>query len=121
MFKWACRGQKEPAHMKAFNKKFKDTIIDIDNSEFIECTFNNCLIRYSGAGMVTMVGCNFNECRWEMTGASGATVQFLKSLYSDGEGNIKKLVLDLIYQITNGELGTKLEPVEKEQVSKNGK
>ncbi len=77
---------------KNIKNQYKRTTVKLDNNEFLQCSFDECTLQYSGTGPVSLVGCTFNKVQWTFDGAAQETLQFLRALYHGmGEGG-RKLV-----------------------------
>ena len=62
---------------------FKGMSILIDGSEYYECTFVRCTIRFGGKlEGLALVGCKFVDCTWELVYEADSTIEFLAQLYS---------------------------------------
>ena len=70
--------------MFARKQKFENVTIFLDGSSFIECTFENCNLIYSGLLPAALNTNSFNNCRWEFSGAAQNTVGFMADLYRAG-------------------------------------
>jgi hypothetical protein len=74
------------------NNTYENVKVKLDNSEFKECKFINCVMEYSGTGPVSLSGCSFENVNWVFTGPAQNTLQFLHGIYHGmGEGG-KKLI-----------------------------
>lgn len=93
----------------------RNEIVDLDGSEFVDCDFYSCTLRFSGIASYTMIGCLFSGCVFQLAGAAANTIQHLKGIYSGGDIGGKQLISDVIYHITNGEMG---EPLVKVMVDR---
>jgi hypothetical protein len=76
--------------MTHIKNTFKNCGVDLDNTEFIECRFEDCKMIYSALGPVGMTRCTFSNVKWEFKGGAANTIQFLKGMYHGmGEGGRK--------------------------------
>ncbi|MDJ1481871.1 hypothetical protein QNI16_15325 [Cytophagaceae bacterium YF14B1] len=75
---------------------YKGGVISIDNNEFIECIFEDCLIEYGGLGPITLQGCQFVNCNWRLVGPAQNTMLFLSSMYN-GFGDFGKQMVDGLF------------------------
>lgn len=67
-------------------KTFENCIVDLDGTEFIECSFRRSVVRYSGGELPAMVQCSFFETTFSVDQAAARTVKFLKAMSSPGSG-----------------------------------
>lgn len=73
---------------------FTDTVIDIDEHEYVDCKFVNCTFRYRGTLPVNLHGkTEIDGGRIELTACAANTAMVLKGLYDLG---MKKAVLDAL-------------------------
>ncbi len=63
---------------------FANETVALDGNDYLNCTFNNCEIVFSGTASVNLNGVNFNDCRWTFEGPAGMTVNFMTALYQAG-------------------------------------
>lgn len=82
-------------------KTFTDEVVELDNGEFVRCTFTRCTVVYSGGELPALVDNHFAECKWEFDGASARTLAFLTALHSAG-GDTRRLVEQTIQNLTSG-------------------
>jgi hypothetical protein len=73
--------------IKNVRNKYRNTLVQLDNNEFIDCEFEGCKMEYSGLGPVSLVGCKFTNVSWVFVGAAQNTLNFLRGIYHGmGEG-----------------------------------
>ena len=84
------------ADMFARKQKFENVTIFLDGSSFIECTFENCNLIYSGLLPAALNTNSFNNCRWEFSGAAQNTVGFMADLYRAGAQELIEATFDNI-------------------------
>lgn len=73
--------------MIAHGKKFHDIDVCLDGSTFVSCTFERCVLIFSGFLPVHLEANTISaDCKWEFTGAAANTVQFMRALHSHGGG-----------------------------------
>lgn len=61
--------------------------VQLDNNSFTKCTFDSCVLEFSGTGPVELNECKFNNVQWVFTGAAQNTLNFLHGMYNGmGEG-----------------------------------
>ena len=63
---------------------FTNETVFLDGNEYLNCTFTNCELIFSGTAGVTLQGINFNSCRWTFHGPAGTTINFMTALYQAG-------------------------------------
>lgn len=74
------------------DKHFIKDTIDLDGESFFNCTFTDCILRYSGGALPEMQACTFSDSTFELAGAADRTVIFITAMYHGmGEGG-KNLV-----------------------------
>ncbi len=61
------------------NQNLKDTTIKMDEHCFVNCTFSECILLFSG-GDFGLVDCRITNCEVRLAGAARKTIQFLKRL-----------------------------------------
>jgi hypothetical protein len=73
--------------IKNFKNKFVGGTVRLDNNEFINCSFEGCILEFSGEGVVSLVGCKFSNVTWAFVGSAENTLRFLRGIYHGmGEG-----------------------------------
>ena len=82
--------------MFARKQKFENVTIFLDGSSFIECTFENCTLIYSGLLPAALNTSSFKNCRWEFSGAAQNTVGFMADLYRAGAQELIEATFDNI-------------------------
>ena len=70
--------------MKRSYKTFKDQDVQLDDTIFEYCKFDNCKLIYSGMGKVSFNGCSFNNPHFTFTGPAANAIDFLTALYAAG-------------------------------------
>jgi hypothetical protein len=71
------------------NQTLANGIVALDDRIFMNCTYENCLLLYSG-GDVDFKAAVFRNCRFEFPGAAGRTIYILRTFglipqsFSDG-------------------------------------
>lgn len=88
--------------MLAFNKKFKDTVINLDGCTFEGCQFDQCTLIYSGLMPISLQSNAFNDCKWELAGSASNCIAFLAALY---HGGARELVEHTFEEIRKGGAG----------------
>ena len=83
----------------AKNKTIAKQTLTLDGATLIDSKFRNCTFVYSGLLPVSMVGCEFYDCRWEFSGPAKQTLGFLEAMHSMG-GGCAKLVETTFNKIT---------------------
>ena len=69
---------------------YENVTVQLDNSEFIRCTFQNCRFVFGGTGPVSMVECEYLGVLREFAGPAQNTLTFLRAMYHGmGEGGPK--------------------------------
>lgn len=49
----------------AINKEIK---VEVNNKDFENCRFENCVLQYSGLGLVGFKDCHFSNVEWYLLG-----------------------------------------------------
>lgn len=60
---------------------FRNTRVQLDNINYVNCSFDGCAVVYSGGGPIGLNSCNFTNCRWEFDGPAANTLKFLTLMY----------------------------------------
>jgi hypothetical protein len=63
------------------NNSFSGETVDLDNSAFRECSFENCALRFSATGPTELSGCRFEGSRLVPSGAAQLTLTYLRGFY----------------------------------------
>ena len=74
--------------MIAEGQTFKNIQVQLDGSTFRGCTFEACILLFSGLMPVSLDNNSFNDCRWEFTGSAALAVGFMTALYAGGGRDI---------------------------------
>ena len=78
--------------IRNINNKYENVTVKIDNNEFIDCKFVNCVMEFSGTGPVSLSGCSFLKVNWVFSGSAQITLQFLTAVYHGMGEHGKKLI-----------------------------
>jgi hypothetical protein len=84
--------------MIARRQTYEALQVCIDGETFIECTFKNCTIVYSGLMVGQIQGCRFEGCHWKFAGPARNALDFLGILYSIGDSG-KEVVEGIFREI----------------------
>jgi hypothetical protein len=60
------------------DRHFKNETVDIDGRRFLSCSFENCLLNYSGGDVEFGPGCSAVDCRPIFSGPAGKTLRLLQ-------------------------------------------
>lgn len=93
---------------KLYKAEIKNRIVELDGSEYIDCSFTECIMRFYGFQPYAMVDCKFDRCSFELAGPASNTIGYMNAMYKGGGEGGKALILDLIHKITGGEHGATL-------------
>lgn len=89
------------APLEIKNQIIRDQRVELDNKNFIDCKFDNCILVYKGENLFGLQGCGFRECNWVLEKYAGHTMRFLNSLYHGfGEGG-RIIAEELLNSIRN--------------------
>lgn len=61
---------------KVKDERFDRTEVILDGKEFADCSFENCMMVYSGDADCAFARCTFKDCMWLFEGAKGRTMRF---------------------------------------------
>lgn len=86
--------------MRFDNKTFKNETINLDNNEFHGCHIENCVLRFSGNGPVTMGNNSIIDSPFEFAGPAATTLSFMAGMYS---GGAKEIIEATFANIRKGE------------------
>ena len=68
-------------------RTFDGGAVDTDDTNFIDCVFDQVELRYGGGTHPAFQGCTFNGgMNWRFTGAALKTIQFLQRVASNEQG-----------------------------------
>ena len=67
--------------IKNIKNTYVGTKVRLDNNDFTECSFTNCILEFAGEGPVSLNKCSFANCQWAFVGPAQTTMQFLQSMY----------------------------------------
>lgn len=71
------------------NQTIKKCHVSLDGETFIQCSFINCKLIYSGLMPISLKNCTFENCNWSFSGPAKNTITFMKGLYSlDGSTSV---------------------------------
>jgi|GEM_PF-591642 hypothetical protein len=74
-------------------KNYSAESVVIDNTQFIDCNFNESTLIYEGLGPVGFQGCNFNSTKWSLDQYAMNTVGFLHAIYH-GMGSVGQQMVE---------------------------
>jgi hypothetical protein len=66
--------------------KFRNTRVPLDGQEFVDCTFHDCTLIYSGGIPPSLKGCDLGNSKLEFADAAKRTVEFLRAMASPTSG-----------------------------------
>lgn len=66
------------------NEHFENKTVNVDDNRYQDCTFEMCILVYSGGGLPSLHQCHFAACEWLFDGPARRTVQFMSALYLGG-------------------------------------
>jgi hypothetical protein len=88
--------------MQKSGKTFLNERIDIEEHQFSDCTFQNCIIEFKGEGEPHLDGCFFPECGLYLKGRALYVVAMLSALRGTSP-SMEKAVDQLLDKIRSGE------------------
>jgi hypothetical protein len=59
--------------------------VQMDDTSFVDCTFDSATLRYAGGTLPTFENCNFADAHWYFQGAAVRTIQLLQVFANQGE------------------------------------
>ena len=65
---------------------FSRCAVELDDTDFTDCKFDDCELVYRGGRPPTMDSCSFTNTRFKFEGAAANTVAFLKAMASPKSG-----------------------------------
>ena len=73
--------------MTQTDKTYRNERVELDGGSFVNCSFEECEMVYSGGPPPRMEGCRISGGSWSFAGAAANTVAFMHGLYHGlGEG-----------------------------------
>lgn len=66
------------------NQTFTRERIEIDDKQFTNCTFDSCILIYSGAGGTALNGCHLNDTGFAFEGGAAKTLELLTAMHRGG-------------------------------------
>jgi hypothetical protein len=83
--------------MIASKRTFTGARVILDGGTFEGCAFRGCVLVYTGALPVALVGNSYDaSCRWELSGPARSTLEFLAHLYRSGAERLVENTFDQI-------------------------
>ncbi|GHF39690.1 hypothetical protein HNQ07_001709 [Deinococcus metalli] len=58
--------------------------IELDDKQFRNCTFDDCLLIYSGTGGTALNGCHLNNTGFAFEGSAAKTIELLTAMHRGG-------------------------------------
>lgn len=80
----------------AKNKTYHGMTIQLDGATFIGCTFDHCVLVFSGVLGAQLHQNAFLECKFEFSGPAATTLGFMAALYKDGVQDVIEKTFDNI-------------------------
>ena len=71
---------------KIENRNYSQEVVNLDDNEFVGCTFQGCTLIYRGGTLPKFTNNSMDQCTWNFSGAAEATLRFISGLYQAGEG-----------------------------------
>lgn len=72
-----------------------EAMVDVDDTEFVDCTFESATLRYSGGEHPQFENCTVAEAGWYFTGPALRTIQLLQQINNTGGEGGSTFVADL--------------------------
>ncbi len=76
----------------------------MDGHDFVNCTFDDCTLVFSGIEVPSFHACTFGSVHFEFIGAAKNTIDFISMCFND-EGGGSQETLKHSYSILFGKLG----------------
>lgn len=85
------------------NQTYDGVHVQIDAARFQGCTFNNCVMVYSG-GAPHLEQCVINDCQFSFTGPAANTISFMQSLGRIAETAelVREMIRDIAGETVDG-------------------
>jgi hypothetical protein len=74
------------------NETFREQTIAIDGNQYINCTFIQCRIIFSGYEVGVFDGCTFVRCAWGFAGSAANTLNYLAAIYNGLGKNSQEMI-----------------------------
>lgn len=81
---------------------YQRSVVQLDGTDFRNCTFDNCRLVFRGERPTGLVGCTFINVTWAFDGSAATTLAFLSALHAGGGTGGKELVERTIASIRDG-------------------
>ncbi len=85
---------------------FAHEIVDVDDSFFDRCHFEDCQLVFSGGHPPAFFRCTFEGCKWKFEGASANTLEYLSILFMTLPPEQKSLIDAVMESIRRGTVNT---------------
>ena len=66
------------------NQTFSNQRIELDDTQFNNCTFDGCVLIYSGTGGTSLSGCTIHNTGFGFEGSAAKTLELLSAMYRGG-------------------------------------
>jgi hypothetical protein len=76
-------------------RTFTGETVDVDDTDFVDCTFESATLRYSGGEHPQFENCTVIEAGWYFTGPALRTIQLLQQINNTGGEGGSAFVADL--------------------------
>lgn len=91
-----------PPPFRIENQVISQRTVHLDYHSFYKCSFQGCVLVFSGNGSVGLEGCSFDaQTRWVFEGPAMATIEVLRAIRTQGPGGAQ-VVQEVIQAITSG-------------------
>src|SRR4051794_22980659 len=74
---------------------FTSQTVHLDDNSFVQCTFANCYLVYSGGGPPTLISNNIDGCEFILEGAARRPLAYLGVLWLAGN-EMRQIVQDFL-------------------------
>lgn len=91
--------------MRFQGQQFANKTVEVDNNQFVDCKFTNCVLRFTGAGAVGYQNCVFDRCEWMFDGPAETTIQYLAAMYQGLGPGGRDIVEGIFDSIRQGGIG----------------
>ncbi|PNY82053.1 hypothetical protein [Deinococcus koreensis] len=81
------------------NQTFSNQRIELDDTQFVGCTFDGCVLIYSGTGGTSLSDCTIHNTGFGFEGGAAKTLELLSAMY---RGGFEELVNATIEGIRTG-------------------
>jgi len=91
-----------PPPYRIENQTITNRTVHLDYHSFYKCTFQGCILVFTGNGSIGLEGCTFDaHTKWLFEGPAASTIEVLRSIRTQGPGGAQ-VVQEVIRAISSG-------------------